>query len=257
MAKLYNVEKTDEEIIAFLDGHFKENAENKKSRFYATLDMIPSGKKILDYGCGWGQLAVAMKNKGNVVHGIDYKNEIDISQLYWKDEENVTFSDQSISEIENAAYDIVVSCQVAEHVHNVGNYFKEVSRVLKVNGSLVISIPNIINPRYFLPHFNWKYEERLKQASAKMLVEYDKVNHHINSWDPRHFVTLMASLGFRLKEYQPSEGISFPQQRPFTWLGEGAYIRNWISRIPMFRNFSRTSHFTFIKENEVTISNSD
>lgn len=256
MPLIHGKNREEAEVVDFLDAHFKKINKEKNNRFQVSMSLIPQNKYILDYGCGWGHYAVEMAKKNNKVEAIDFPNEIEICTLYWKNQPNINFSTKKIQDFADETFDIVVSSQVIEHVHNPGTYLSEINRVLKTEGSLVISLPNIINPRYVIPHFNPKYEKRLKEISGIMLNNYDKGNHHINSWDPRHFVTLLASVGFKLEKYLPTEGIPFPMKKPFTYYKNG-YVRNWMSRLGLLKNFSYTMHFVFKKTKKITINSND
>ena len=108
----------------------------------------------------------------------------------------------------NSILDIVISNQVAEHVHNVGNYLSQINRVLKKNGKLIISIPNVASPRYFLPPLSKKFISYLKRRSEDVFEAYDKPNTHINSWDAYHFTTLLASCGFKLENLVYCENVA-------------------------------------------------
>ena len=77
-------EKTDEEIIMYVNDYVKLIESVKEDRFHDTVRTIPevdrlSGLKALDYGCGWGRLSISLRDKGYIVDGIDlFQNEIDI-----------------------------------------------------------------------------------------------------------------------------------------------------------------------------------
>lgn len=256
MSIIHGREYSDSDLKLFLDDHFEVLEKNKDRRTNTTMSMMPENSKILDFGCGWGYYASKLSKRGNTVEAIDYENEIEICHKYWGALNNVNFTTKKIGDYANETFDAVLSCQVIEHVHNPGNYLSSVNRVLKEEGVLVISLPNIINPRYIFPHFNGGYQKKLETLSSKMLSNYDKVNHHVNSWDPRHFVILLASLGFQLSEYKTSEGIPLPTVFPFNKIG-GGYINNFISKMGLFRNFSYTMHFTFVKKQKITIENND
>ena len=111
-------------------------------RFHAIMSLIPSGGSVLDYGCGWGHFSIAMRDKGNKVTAVDYsQNEIDICHLVWGKQDSIEYLNKPISDFHDNSFDCVLSNQVIEHVHNVGNYLSEINRVLKINGLLVISLP--------------------------------------------------------------------------------------------------------------------
>lgn len=241
MPMLYGEDKTDEEIRLHVLNYVKSVSESKHDRFHAIMSLIPStGGAVLDYGCGWGHFAIAMRDKGNRVEAIDLsQNQIDICNVVWGRQANINFSATIINKYPDNAFDYVVSNQVVEHVHNVGNYLSGINRVLRPDGKLVISLPNVMNPRFFFAMLRRDLESKLIMHSAQMLKHYDKGHDHINAWDPQHFTTLMASMGFVLERYIPTEGIPMPTQKPF---GPYVYLKN--SRAS---NLSYTMTFLFRK----------
>lgn len=251
--KLKGKECTPEEAKEFVLNEQKLSRENKRSRFNDTFAQIPdgSGKSALDYGCGWGYLAVELEKKGYKVDAIDLNaDDIDLCKYVWKDTYNINFSKTPISDFESGKFDLVLSTQVIEHVHNVGNYLAEINRVLKKGGVLTITLPNIITPRFIIPMMYKQYFSILKNENDKILKNYVKGSDHINGWDPFHFVILMSTLGFQLDAYVPSEGLAFPMFKPFK-----KYYRfiDWVR----VRNFSYTMIFRFTKIKDVQIGNND
>ena len=247
MPKLYGEDKSSEEIRQFLDQHVSGMKADKHDRFHAIMDMVPEGVgHVLDYGCGWGALSIAIRDKGNTVSAIDLsQNEIDICDIGWGEQADLSFKCGSTQEFSDQTFDLVLSSQVIEHVHNVGNYLSEINRVMRDNGTLVISLPNVMNPRFFLPMLRGDMNSWLKKFSNTMLGIYDKGSHHINAWDPYHFVTMLASVGFRLEKYVPTEGIALP------------FKKNLYLSSKRLSNLSYTMTYQFTKVKEAKIANLD
>ena len=251
MTTLNGKAKSPEEIRQFIDQYVSGIKASKHDRFHTIMDMIPEGAgDVLDYGCGWGHFSMAIRDKKNTVTAIDLsQNAIDICDIVWGEQAHLSFKCASTQNFSARTFDLVLSNQVIEHVHNVGNYLSEISRVIKDNGVLIISLPNVMNPRFFLPMLRRDMNSWLKNLSKRMLDEYDKESNHINAWDPHHFVTMLASVGFRLDSYVPTEGIPFPTVKPFK-----KYVYSSSKR---FSNLSYTMTYQFTKVKEVKISNFD
>lgn len=246
MAKIYGEEKTDSEIKKFIYSYVRNIKGNKHDRYHAILSLVPdNGKYILDYGCGWGCYSVAIRDKGNTVKAIDIsQNEINICKIAWGEQSNLRFERKTIDRFEEETFDCVLSSQVIEHVHNAGNYLSEINRVLKTRGKLIISLPNILNPRSFLGLLHNNMEERLKKHSEYILNRYDKTKEHINAWDPYHFVNLCSSIGFLMERYIPAEGIPFIKPvKPYIYINYNKLI-----------SFSYTMVFSFRKTCYVKIN---
>lgn len=247
MSTLYGENKTDSEIREHVLNYASSVQSEKHDRFHTIMSLIPhNGGRVLDYGCGWGHFAVAIRDKGNCVEAIDLsKNEIEICNLVWGQQIDINFSCVSVGEFPDGAFDYVLSNQVIEHVHNVGHYLCGINRVLKTTGKLIISLPNIMNPRHFVAMLRNNLEDRLKQRSEQLLTGYDKTHDHINAWDAYHFTALMASTGFRLERYIPTEGIPLPAQLPFR--------SNWHLSNRRLSNLSYTMTFCFSKVKNVVL----
>jgi len=254
MAKLYGVEKTDHEINEFVRKYYNDVKKDRNGRFFRTISLFPDRElTILDFGCGWGHYTFELSQNNNNVTGIDLiQNEIDICQMVWKENDNLKFLASDINQIESKSYDAVLSAQVIEHVHNVGNYLSEISRVLVDNGYLVISLPNAMNPRYFLSLMNSKYEDKLLETSSYYLDNYQKQSHHVNSWDPFHFTILLASAGFKLVKHIGSEGIPMPNAKLLP-----KYITGNLANAKRLKNYSYTMQFLFQKVKDVDIKTID
>lgn len=116
-----------------------ENIRYKKIRDYVAEE--GSGKKILDLGCMDGSLAEPLV-KCNRVFGLDISEYFvqesrkkGINAIVGDAEERFPFGAEE--------FDIVVAGQIIEHIPDTDFFLSECYRVLKNNGSLIISVPNI------------------------------------------------------------------------------------------------------------------
>jgi ubiquinone/menaquinone biosynthesis C-methylase UbiE len=113
------------------------------------------GKKFLDCGCGSGQYVQACLNSGADAYGIEYESE----KVVKFKRENPDIADRvNAGDIEAIAhnsdtFDVVLLNEVLEHVPNEAKALKEVYRVLKPGGKLVIFSPNRLYP--FETHSVW------------------------------------------------------------------------------------------------------
>lgn len=92
---------------------------------------------ILDIGAGTGDfLSVVKENGWNTIGVEPSEKAIAIAK-----KKGVSFVDQT-SELENNSLDVITMWHVLEHVPNLDNQIKELKRLLKPNGSLIIAVPN-------------------------------------------------------------------------------------------------------------------
>lgn len=204
---------SSEEIEVFVKGYKADIEHAKNGRYSDLIKLVPEGQYGLDYGCGWGAFTIMMTEKGNTMVGQDLdENEVRISKFVWGESDSHRFTSSPISAFEDGSFDFVTSCQVIEHTHNPGMYLHNINRVLKVGGELIISVPNIVNPRYMLPLVSKNLEKNILTHSKQMASDYVKQRDHIQGWEPLHFTRLLASVGFEVVKYMPSEGVPLPSK---------------------------------------------
>ncbi len=113
---------------------------------------------ILEIGCGQGyNTFLRSKNKKNIIIGIDIsRKEIEIAKRRYP-QVDFRVMDAEKLEFKNSYFDEVYAIEILEHVDNVKKVLSEISRVLKLEGKLIVSIPNYkseewllkIRPTYF------------------------------------------------------------------------------------------------------------
>jgi len=97
---------------------------------------------VLDLGCGGGQLSKALSDMGFDVCAAD----MDAERFEYSHE--VKFAELDLNnrlQFKDGQFDYVIFMEVIEHVYNPDFIIGEISRILKPNGMLVISTPNILN----------------------------------------------------------------------------------------------------------------
>jgi 2-polyprenyl-3-methyl-5-hydroxy-6-metoxy-1,4-benzoquinol methylase len=180
---------------------------------------------------------------GCTVDGIDIDpDSIAIAKEVTLESDHLTFTNKDIGDVADDTYDVVVSMQVAEHTHNPGNHIKQCNRVLKVGGHLVISVPNILNPRSFLAMLVRDHHARYRRISAETKEHYDKTHDHVQAWDSATFCRFLCSLGFEYVDHEFMEGVALPR---------GRY---WFSSLPGISNWSYTMMFKMEKREFVDTS---
>ena len=124
------------------------------------LDWINSqvrlaGKRVLDVGCGGGILADSMARSGASVLGIDLATKpLKVAQLHALEAgtENVDYREVSAEQLaieEPAAFDVVTSMEMLEHVPDPASIVTACSALVKPGGWVFFSTLNR-NPKAFL-----------------------------------------------------------------------------------------------------------
>lgn len=119
-----------------------------KRRFRLTAATVAlSGKTVLDFGCGNGAQTCEFAQTGSHIFAVDLAFA-DLQTLRQQLERQHLASiiplqyDGSHLPMASGSFDLVLSFEVLEHVHDEATVLREWRRVLKPNGEIVISVPN-------------------------------------------------------------------------------------------------------------------
>ncbi|MFW9900372.1 MAG: class I SAM-dependent methyltransferase [Candidatus Thorarchaeota archaeon] len=116
------------------------------------------GKKILDIGCGRGNLSFYLAQKGAHVVGIDLsKNFIDFCKNEMKRlnlEIDFRIMNAQIPDFEDGSFDLIVGSRIVHHLPDIELFFRECKRILKRKGHIIFIEPLKKNP---IVNMNRKY----------------------------------------------------------------------------------------------------
>jgi len=131
-----------------------EDAVDKLPRIKIAADWITALKPLhlLDIGCGAGQLARRIKNAlpDVQIHGLDFsKTAIDHASKFLEKtwQLNIDLEDMPTPD---EYYDAVICMEVLEHIYDIMHLLKEIRRVVKPTGKVLISVPNLAYWRFRL-----------------------------------------------------------------------------------------------------------
>ncbi|NFI93512.1 methyltransferase domain-containing protein [Clostridium botulinum] len=123
-----------------------EQLEMEHLHRYKSIYNLVDRKVVLDIACGTGYGSALLAENAKFVYGIDISEE---TIQYCKENynmPNLSYKQGSVSEIplEDKSVDIIISYETIEHVNEeIQNEFsKEIKRVLKDDGILIISTPD-------------------------------------------------------------------------------------------------------------------
>ena len=106
---------------------------------------------ILDYGCGAGAMVETFIDNGFETYGCDVVLRSDSDMvLQMNDQFQIPYQDEK--------FDLIISNQVVEHVHDLGTMISEFDRVLKPNGHAIILCPTletVIEWHLMVPFVHW------------------------------------------------------------------------------------------------------
>jgi len=131
---------------------------------------IPAGASILDCGCGIGTSSYLLAKEGFKVTATDI-SPLFISEATKKygEQPNLKFSieDARKMSFSNNSLDAVCCHDMMEHVTDVTGVLREMSRVVKAKGLLVILMPNHLDPiQHLIACIRWTKKSQYKSWEA-------------------------------------------------------------------------------------------
>lgn len=141
---------------------------------YNTILPLVAGKDVLDIASGEGYGSNILAAKAASVTGVDINDELVAHATATYGKTNLNFKTGNVVSIplENVSVDVVVSFETLEHVseQEQQRFLREITRVLKKDGILIISTPNKEN-----------YSERFHHTNE----------FHVNELGETEFVSLL------------------------------------------------------------------
>jgi SAM-dependent methyltransferase len=115
-------------------------------RVQAIVAMGGAGGTILDIGCGNGYLLYQFRDKFSALIGLEYspmrleQAKINLAGFNFI---GLSGSAENMSQLEDDSVDRIISADTIEHIPDIYSAVREMYRVLKPEGVMVINTPNI------------------------------------------------------------------------------------------------------------------
>jgi 2-polyprenyl-3-methyl-5-hydroxy-6-metoxy-1,4-benzoquinol methylase len=201
--------------------------------------LVPGGSRVLDIGCGWGQVAKWLKPRGCRVTGI----EPDPARLA----EGAEFFDATYVGtaetldtlgLEKGSFDVVMLADVLEHLPDPWSTLTALLPYLRPGGRVVVSIPNVAN-----------YGARLNLLRGRFRYEdsglYDRT--HLRFFTRETLTEMLSGAGLRLVEwhYAPNLTMTHAYQRTLGRIGPIHRLMRQLDRGLTYR-FNRLLAVQFI-----------
>jgi len=165
--QVLNMEKKSvgERLETFI---YNESSVEHLHRYGIAKDLI-KGKTVLDIACGEGYGSFLMAEEAAEVVGIDIDGTTIQHAAKKYKRANLRFKQGQVEKINEAdqSFDVVVSFETLEHIEDHEKMFREIKRVLKTGGIVIVSTPDkkfySDQPGYNNPfHKKELYEEQFK-----------------------------------------------------------------------------------------------
>lgn len=109
--------------------------------------------KLVDIGCGRAPYKKDLLPFISEYIGVDHPK---LSKMYESDSKPDVFADACDLPFKNNSFDTAICFQVLEYIERPEDLFKEVYRVLKPNGKLILSVP-LLYPLHDIPYDRARY----------------------------------------------------------------------------------------------------
>lgn len=163
--------------------------ERRRNQLILKFAKLTHNKTLIDIGTGAGWLPhLALKYTKNIF-------AIDLSDRQLKLAEkrigkaNFVFRKGSLYKIpaRNSSFDVIVASEVIEHLEYPEKALKEAHRILKDDGTLIITVP---------------FKEKIKYVTCMHCYKLTSVNGHLHSFDIRSLRKLLHNSGFYIVKYK-------------------------------------------------------
>lgn len=145
----------------------------------SSLYLFKRGLSILDCGCGRGEFLQYMRFFGWEVTGTEYS--LDSSVEVRKKRIPVLLGKQS-TEFKNVCgtnkFNVITSFHILEHISNPVGFLEQCWQTLKINGELIIEVPNIESMQFRFAKEQWilldleNHRYHFSRKSLNMLLEH-------------------------------------------------------------------------------------
>jgi 2-polyprenyl-3-methyl-5-hydroxy-6-metoxy-1,4-benzoquinol methylase len=204
-----------------------------KNKLNLINSLQPQKGRILDIGAGTGEFLSVAKNDGWQTIGVEPS---DRAKAIAKNK-GVSFVEET-SELENHSFDVISMWHVLEHVPDLDKQIKELKRLLKPKGTLIIAVPNFksFDAKHYgkfwaafdVPIHFWHFSK----TAIKLLFEKEEMK--LEKVLPMKFDSFYVSL---LSEKYKSGKMNFIK----------AFFTGLQSNLKAKKNFEYSSHIYILK----------
>lgn len=193
------------------NGHVEFEKGGLSSRLAEALNhvTIQKGMKVLDVGCGRGEVIAIACHSGAKVWGIDYAlAAVKIASNYLEqqsltDHGAIGQSNARQLPYADATFDLIVMLDIVEHLHpyELQEALQETNRVLRSNGTLLVHT----GPNLWYYRFGYPLYRAFRRLQGQVLPKNPKDRFpthnalHVNEQSPHSLRKALTQAGFKAR----------------------------------------------------------
>lgn len=171
-------------IVNIIYHKARKIALKSKANLVERSSLVSENGRLLDIGAGTGYFVDAMNQRGWYCTGLEKSEDArnTAKRLFNID----LLNSDEINNLDQNSYDIITLWHVLEHIENLNETLKKIKSLLKINGVLVIAVPNISSydaeyykqywAAYDVPRHLWHFEPKtLALLAAKHKLEVAEI----------------------------------------------------------------------------------
>lgn len=190
----------------------------RRGEMYIKHGQIKKNSKVLEIGCGTGIFTERLSNTGAIITAID------ISPYFIKKAQknlkakNVKFRVEDVEKMsfKDNTFDCVVGSSILHHLFHLEKGLLEIKRVLKKDGKIVFTEPNMMNPQILLvkrikflgklmgdsptetAFLRWKMKKILIKSGYRSIAV--KPFDFLHPWIPNYLINKVMPFGMILEK---------------------------------------------------------
>jgi ubiquinone/menaquinone biosynthesis C-methylase UbiE len=178
----------DYEYFEKLNLAYKDPSRLMHKKMKTVLNYVKQGGALIDIGCGTGEFIFQLRERFDKLVGIDTSSHaIEFAARRAGKEKDILLKCGELDSFHfpSECFNVCLCLDVLEHVRNVYPLVKEIYRILRPNGEIIVTVPNwydIITTRI------------LRRRSF-----------HVHTMTPWNWMGLLRKAGFRIRFYRAVE----------------------------------------------------
>jgi len=153
---------------------------DKVGRYIERSGRSPQGLRLIEFGCGHGNLLLEARSRGYEVHGLEFSADAASVANRKLGQEVVQVGGLPESGLVGPSYDVCILADVIEHVRDPRDFLRGITRILTDRAVIYIATPSIDS---------WS-----ARALGRYWMEYKR--EHLFYFDRRTIRQLLADLQF-------------------------------------------------------------